>query len=78
MVTLYTKPACPQCQFTKRKLDELAVPYQVFDISTDPWARGFAQALGYRSAPVVVVSNDVHWSGFRPDKLNGLAERSAA
>lgn len=78
MVTLYTKPQCPQCDFTKRKLTDLGIPYEVFDITENPFARGFAQALGYKSAPVVVVSNDVHWSGYRPDRLNGLAQRSAA
>jgi glutaredoxin-like protein NrdH len=29
-------------------------------------------ALGYLQAPVVVAGNE-HWSGFRPDRINGLA-----
>jgi glutaredoxin-like protein NrdH len=29
-------------------------------------------ALGYLQAPVVVAEND-HWSGFRPDRIKALA-----
>lgn len=78
MVTVYSKPACPQCQFTKKKLDDLGIAYEVFDIITDPWARGTVQAMGYRSAPVVVVSMTNHWSGYRPDRLNALADNVIA
>lgn len=78
MVTLYTKPACPQCTFTKKKLDDLGVPYQVFDITDNPWARGTVTAMGYSAAPVVVVSWTQHWSGYRPDKLNALAVHNVA
>ena len=33
--------------------------------------------LGYLQAPVVV-TDDEHWSGFRPDKIDALADRMAA
>jgi glutaredoxin-like protein NrdH len=34
------------------------------------------KALGYLQAPVVITDED-HWSGFRPDKINELAARLA-
>ena len=78
-VTVYTKPSCPQCVFTEQKLDDLHIPYTAVDVTTDPAALAYVQSLGYSSAPVVLVSGQPqHWSGFRPDRLAGLAERSAA
>lgn len=78
-VTVYTKPSCPQCLFTETKLDDLGVPYKTVDVTEDSAALEYLRSLGYSSAPVVLVSGDVqHWSGFRPDRLAGLAERSAA
>ena len=34
------------------------------------------KALGYLQAPVVITDED-HWSGFRPDKIDELAARLA-
>jgi hypothetical protein len=33
--------------------------------------------LGYTEAPVVVVSDEDHWSGFRPDQIDRLIKRAA-
>lgn len=32
--------------------------------------------LGYKEAPIVVVNDHNHWSGFRPDKILALKGRS--
>lgn len=32
--------------------------------------------LGYSEAPVVVVSDEHHWSGFRPDQIDRLIKRA--
>jgi glutaredoxin-like protein NrdH len=68
-VTVYTKPACVQCTATGRALDKAQVDYDVVDISADPAARDYVMALGYLQAPVVVVDETTHWSGFRPDHI---------
>ena len=72
MITLYTKPACVQCTATKKALDKAGVEYDVVDISLDDEARDYVMALGYLQAPVVIAGED-HWSGFRPDRIRGLA-----
>lgn len=72
MITLYTKPACVQCTATKKALDKAGLEYDVVDISLDDEARDYVMALGYLQAPVVVVGES-HWSGFRPDRIRGLA-----
>ena len=75
-VTVYTKPACVQCNATYKALDKAGVAYDVIDISVDPEARDYVMALGYLQAPVVVTDDD-HWSGFRPDKIDELVARLA-
>ena len=71
-VTVYTKPACVQCNATYRALDKKGITYQSVDISQDAEALERLKALGYMQAPVVVTEQD-HWSGFRPDKIEELA-----
>lgn len=73
-ITVYTKPACAQCNITYKALDKLGLSYEVVDISQDQEAHNYVMALGYLSAPVVV-AGDEHWSGFRPDRIKALAEQ---
>lgn len=71
MITLYSKPNCPQCSMTARTLDRQGVAYEVIDVSQNPEAAAQVQAWGYRQVPVVH-TGDEHWSGFRPDRLAAL------
>lgn len=76
-VTVYSKPACVQCNATVRALDKKGIEYKVVDMSQDIDALERVRALGYMQAPVVMAGAD-HWSGFRPDKIASLEETSAA
>lgn len=71
-ITVCSRPSCVQCTATYRMLDDQAVQYSIVDLSEDPDAVDIVKALGYLQAPVVVTDDD-HWSGFRPDKLTELA-----
>lgn len=74
-ITVYTKPACVQCNATYRALDKAGIEYDVIDvidITENPQARDYVMSLGYLQAPVVV-AGDVHFSGFRPDEIKKLA-----
>ncbi|MCC9204528.1 glutaredoxin-like protein NrdH [Arthrobacter sp. zg-Y769] len=72
-VTVYTKPACVQCNATYRALDKKGIVYQSVDMSQDPEALERVRAMGYMQAPVVVTEQD-SWSGFRPDKIEELSQ----
>ncbi len=74
-VTVYSKPACVQCEATYRALDKKGIEYAVVDISTDVDALEQLRALGYLQAPVVVAGEE-SWSGFRPDQIAALANRA--
>jgi glutaredoxin-like protein NrdH len=49
-ITVYTKPACQQCNAVFRTLDKMGLEYRRIDISTDPDAREYIMALGYLQA----------------------------
>ena len=78
MITVYSKPNCPQCTATYRKLKSLSLPHDSIDVTEDAEALAFIRALGYQQAPVVVVREGEevkkHWSGFRPDLLKKEAQ----
>ena len=73
MITVYSKPNCPQCTATYRKLKSLNAEYASVDVTQDPEALSLIRSLGYSQAPVVIVRDgkDIkkHWSGFRPDMI---------
>lgn len=75
-VIVYTKPSCVQCTATYRALDNKGIQYEVHDVSTDEAALEHVKSLGYMQAPVVVTEDD-HWSGFRPDKIASLSAELA-
>jgi glutaredoxin-like protein NrdH len=83
-ITVYTTPSCSQCTLTKKWLDDpkrgnLKGQYNIVDLSQDPQAYEAVKALGYASAPVVIMNingdlkDEKHWYGFRPDNLEEFA-----
>lgn len=75
-INVYTKPGCVQCNATFRAMDAKGIQYNVHDLSEDAAALEQVKALGYLQAPVVITDED-HWGGFRPDKISELvAERA--
>ncbi len=72
MTTVYTKPACVQCDMTKRMLDKMGIEYDTVDITEDAAAFDMIVEMGFKSAPVVITDSD-SWAGFQPDKITALA-----
>lgn len=68
MIKIYSKPNCVQCVATYKELERKGIQYEVIDLTTDNEAFDYVQSLGYSSVPVVMYG-DIHWSGFRPDKI---------
>lgn len=77
MITVYTRPSCGPCRATKAALAKAGIDYEIVDISQDDEARDYVMALGHLQAPVVVAGEE-HWSGFRPERIKGLAKGVAA
>ena len=70
-VTIYGKPQCVRCDWTKKKLEAMRIPYYYVDVTEDDTGRAVVEHLGYRQLPVVLVG-DMHWDGHRHDKLTSL------
>ncbi len=70
-ITVYTKPACAQCDATKRLLTKLAIAYDLVDLSTDTEALEALKRRGYMQAPVVITDGST-WTGYRPDRIKAL------
>jgi glutaredoxin-like protein NrdH len=79
-LTVYTQPSCQPCKATKRWLDKRGIIYQEVDVTTSPKDAEAIRALGFKEAPVVIVSSgdpelDLMWSGFDPNNLTKYATR---
>lgn len=73
-LTVYSKPNCVQCNATYRALDAKGIRYNIVDLTKSDAALEYVKELGYAQAPVVVVDDEDHWSGFRPDKIDRVAK----
>ena len=73
VVTVYGKPNCVQCNFTKQYLDNHGIEYREIDVTQDEEAYNELKMNGYQSVPVTAVGTlDNSWSGFRPERLAEL------
>lgn len=68
-IVVHSVPHCVGCTATKRKLDQLGVPYEAVDLTQESAAAFKEQGFG--QAPVVVTDQGT-WAGFRPDLLGKL------
>ncbi|TDE88185.1 hypothetical protein EXU48_23915 [Occultella glacieicola] len=63
------------CKMTYRALDKAGITYRIVDVAEDAAAREYVtDELGYSQAPVVVIDDQDHWSGFRPDQISRIAQ----
>jgi glutaredoxin-like protein NrdH len=62
---------------TYRLLDAKGLTYKVVDVTESAAALDYVKELGYLAAPVVVVSEHDHWSGFRPNHIDRVASAGA-
>lgn len=74
-ITVYTTgPGCFKCKLTKQALTDQGVPFVEVDVTKNEAAHTYITAeLGYSEAPVVVVDDQDHWSGMRPDHIERIA-----
>jgi glutaredoxin-like protein NrdH len=70
-ITVWEKPACVQCQQTKREFDKRGIIYRVKRLDRSPKAVEKFIAMGLTAAPIVETDTK-RWSGFRLDKIKSL------
>lgn len=70
LVTVLSKSACVQCDMTKRELEKRGVEFEEKRMDQDESVLAKAKEMGYLQAPVVILPDGTHWSGFRPDLIS--------
>lgn len=78
MITIYGKPdaTCFGCKKTKDRFTAAGVEFVFIDITLAANAAALeyvTEELGYRQAPVVVVSDTDHWAGLDPANIERIA-----
>ena len=71
-ITIYSKPNCSQCNFTKRFLDDQKIAYQEIDVMQNDNALQHIKELGFLSLPVVEGPDFESFNGFNLMKLKQL------
>lgn len=77
MLTVYSKPRCMDCMYTKMYLDQNKIEYENVDIEANPGAFELIKHYGFTSLPVVVIDDELSdesktWMKFQIDKLEAL------
>lgn len=70
-ITIFGKPNCVQCTQTVKTFErgglEADRDFIYRDVSEDPAAYAYVtEELGYSAAPVIVLEDQDHWSGYNP------------
>ena len=68
MVTVYSKPNCMQCEFTKKYLSDKGIEFKEINAFEDDEALAMLRDAGYAHMPVVDIGGEKH-TGFRPEIL---------
>ena len=68
MVTIYSKPNCMACNFTKKYLNDKGVKFKEINVFKDAEALAMLRYKGFSQMPVVDVNGEFH-TGFRPELL---------
>jgi glutaredoxin-like protein NrdH len=70
-ITVYTKPDCVQCEYTKKWLARRSLPFNEIDVVEHPVFAEQLREQGISQMPYVV-AGDQKWSGFKLDRIRGL------
>ena len=69
MITIYSKPNCMQCEFSKKYLKDKGVEFKEINVFKDAEALAMLRDQGFSQMPVVDVNGEFH-TGFQPNLLS--------
>ena len=68
MITIYSKPNCMACNFSKKYLEDKGVPFEEINVFEDKEALSMLRDKGFSQMPVVSMDGEFH-TGFQPNLL---------
>jgi glutaredoxin-like protein NrdH len=66
------RPGCQQCRLTFLSFEKAGLDFTSVDLTTNDAAPEYIPEVGYAHAPIVMVDEDPHWSGFNPTEIERL------
>ncbi len=74
-VTVFTTgPSCQQCRTTKLHMKRRGIMFDEVRLDEKPELAEKVRALGFTTAPVVLVNDDDVWDGYRSEAIDQLAK----
>ena len=68
MITVYSKPNCMACNFSKKYLEDRGVEFEEIDVFKNAEALAMLRDKGFSQMPVVSIDGEFH-TGFQPNIL---------
>ena len=68
MITIYSKPNCMACNFSKKYLEDNGVEFKEINAFEDAEALAKLRDKGFSQMPVVSIDGEFH-TGFQPNLL---------
>ena len=68
MITIYSKPNCMACNFSKKYLEDNDVEFKEINVFEDKEALAMLRDKGIAEMPAVDINGEFH-TGFRPELL---------
>ena len=72
MITVYSKPNCMACNFSKKYLEDRGVEFEEIDVFKNAEALAMLRDKGFSQMPVVSIDGEFH-TGFQPNILAKVA-----
>ena len=69
MITIYSKPNCMQCEFSKKYLNDKGIEFKEINVFEDAESLGMLRDEGFSQMPVVSIGGEFH-TGFQPNILS--------
>ena len=73
MITIYSKPNCMACNFSKKYLEDKGVEFKEINVFEDNEALAMLRDKGFSQMPVVDVNGEFH-TGLQPNVLAKVVE----
>lgn len=75
-VTVYSRPGCQMCRLTVLHLERLGIPHTTVPLTGEIIAELADPTM--TQAPIVTTPDGQKWSGYRPDRIESLAQKEVA
>jgi glutaredoxin-like protein NrdH len=70
ILVILSQPNCGPCKRAKEYMEREGIPFKEFNIFENDLALGTLQELGYRSTPVFIAPDGLHWAGVSSEKMD--------